>query len=62
MAKLFGYYLVFTPLSVWWSVALLNIGWNDYIVFVLTMLINFITEFLFCRFVVFGKSINTAKK
>lgn len=62
MAKLFGYYLVFTPLSIWWSVALLNIGWNDYIVFVLTMLINFITEFLFCRFVVFGKSINTAKK
>ncbi len=61
MAKVFGYYLVFTPLSIWWSVALLNNGWNDYIVFALTLLINFASEFLFCRFVVFKNSINTAK-
>ncbi len=62
MAKVFGYYLVFTPLSIWWSTALLNNGWNDYIVFAFTLLMNFITEFLFCRFVVYGKSINTAEK
>ena len=61
MAKLLGYYLVFTPISIWWSTALLNRGWNDYIVLGLTMLCNAVTEFLFCRFVVFGDSINTAK-
>lgn len=61
MAKLLGYYLVFTPLSIWWSTALLNRGWNDYIVLGITMLCNAVTEFLFCRFVVFGDSINTAR-
>lgn len=59
MLKVFGYYCVFTPLSTWWGVALTNAGWNEYIVLFGTMLINFITEFLFTRFVVFGKSINT---
>ena len=62
MAKVFGYYLVFTPASIWWSTALLNRGWNDYAVLIVTMLINFVTEFTFCRFVVFGASINTAKR
>lgn len=62
MLKLFGYYCVFTPLSIWWGETLAQVGWNEYLVLIPTMLINFITEFLFCRFVVFGKSINTAKK
>lgn len=59
MLKVFGYYLIFTPLSTWWGVELTSIGWNEYIVLVGTMIINFITEFLFNRFVVFGSSINT---
>jgi putative flippase GtrA len=59
MLKVIGYYLVFTPLSTWWGTALTNIGWNEYIVLVGTMLINFVTEFLFWRIFVFGKSINT---
>ena len=62
MLKVFGYYCVFTPLSIWWGVALTNIGWNEYLVLAFTMLINMSTEFLFNRFVVFGKSINTAEK
>ncbi len=62
MLKVFGYYCVFTPLSIWWGVALTNIGWNEYLVLALTMLINMSTEFLFTRFFVFGKSINTAEK
>jgi putative flippase GtrA len=59
MLKVFGYYLVFTPLSTWWGAALTNIGWNEYIVLAGTMLANFVSEFLFQRFVVFKDSINT---
>ncbi len=61
MLKVFGYYCVFTPLSIWWGVALTNIGWNEYLVLAFTMLINMTTEFLFNRFFVFGKSINSAE-
>lgn len=59
MLKVLCYYLVFTPLSTWWGHALSNIGWNDYLIEIPTMIINGVTEFLFCRFVVFGKTINT---
>ena len=62
MLKVFGYYCVFTPLSIWWGVALTGAGWNEYLVLAFTMAINLSTEFLFNRFVVFGKSINTAEK
>ena len=63
MAKVAAYYAVFTPLSTLlgnWLVA--SCGWNEYVVTILNMLINFVTEFLYQRFVVFGKSIDTAKK
>ncbi len=59
MMKVAAYYLVFTPLSTWWGEALTGIGWNDYVVEIGTMLINFVTEFLFNRFVVYRGSINT---
>ena len=62
MLKVFGYYCVFTPLSIWWGVALTNAGWNDFLVLAFTMAINLSTEFLFTRFVVYGNSINTAEK
>ncbi len=61
MLKITAYYCVFTPLSTWWGDYLTNHGWNEYIVLGGTMLINFITEFLFCRFVVYRNSINTNK-
>jgi len=65
MLKVAGFYLVFTPLSTWWSAALTEpsygIMWNEYIVLASTMIINFVTEYLFQRFVVFGKSLDTAK-
>ena len=60
MLKTAGYYLVFTPLSTWWTAALTGIGWNTYVVQVLTMVTNFVTEYLFQRFVVFRNSIDTA--
>lgn len=59
MLKVAGYYAVFTPLSVLWGVALVSIGWNEYIVLIGTLLVNFVTEFLFARFVVFRNSINS---
>ncbi len=59
MMKVFGYYCIFTPLSTWWGDQLDLAGWNDYIVLGGTMIINFVTEFLFTRFVVYRHSINT---
>lgn len=59
MTLVFLYYCVFTPLSTWWGAALTDVGWNKYIVLGGTMIINFATEFLYSRFVIFGKSINT---
>ena len=63
MLKVAGFYAVFTPLSTWWTAVLTsaNVGWNEYIVLILTMLVNFVTEYLFQRFIVFGNSIDTAK-
>jgi putative flippase GtrA len=59
MFKVFCYYLVFTPLSIWWGEALTGIGWNEYLVLGITMFINLVTEFTFNRFVVFGKTLDT---
>lgn len=60
MLKVAAYYLVFTPLSTWGGEQLIGLGWNEYAVFVLSILTNFVTEFLYQRFFVFGKSIDTA--
>lgn len=59
MLKVACYYLVFTPLSTWWGDELTGMGWNSYIVLAGTMIINCVTEFLYQRFFVFGKSIDT---
>lgn len=66
MLKVAGFYLVFTPLSTWWTAVLTEptygIVWNEYVVLIGTMLINFVSEYIFQRFVVFGKSIDSARK
>ena len=60
MLLVFAYYLVFTPLSTYLEHYLTNLcGWNEYLVTILNMLLNFVTEFLFQRFVVFRNSIDT---
>ena len=53
MAKVFGFYLVFTPLSTWLGNLVEGLGVNDFIILVVTMLLNFVLEFLFCKFVVY---------
>lgn len=68
MAKVFGYYCVFTPLSTWLGVMAtehFNLGegtFDTLLVLIPTMLTNMVTEFLFCRFVVYRGSINSAVK
>lgn len=62
MIKVAAYYAVFTPLSTWWGDALESAGWHGFIILGGTMIINFITEFLFTRFVVYHNQINTAIK
>ena len=62
MLKVALFYLVFTPVSTWWTAVLTErCGWNEYLVLVLTMLVNFVLEYLYQRFFVFGKSLDTAK-
>lgn len=62
MLKVAGYYVVFTPLSAWWTAALAGIGWNAYLIEAINMLSNFVTEYLFQRFVVFRGNIDTAEE
>jgi len=59
MLKILGFYLVFTPLSIWWTVKLTNLGWNEYVVLGITMLANLSTEYVFDRFVVYRNNIYT---
>lgn len=64
MLKVAGFYLIFTPVSTWWTAVLTGpvVAWNEYLVLAVTMLVNFVTEYLYDRFVVFAGSIDTAKK
>ena len=62
MTKVSLFYLVFTPLSTWWTDALTGAGINEYLVLAGTMIVNFVTEFLYDRFFVFGKTIDTDGK
>ncbi len=62
MLKVAAYYAVFTLLStVGGNYLAENLGWNDYLVTGINMVLNFVTEFLFQRFVVYGKSVDTAE-
>ena len=62
MAKVFGFYLVFTPLSTWLGDLAEKGGVNDFLILAVTMLANFVLEFLFCKFVVYWGQEDTRKK
>ena len=62
MLLVLAYYAVFTPISIFGGEALIGIGWNEYLVLFITMVVNMATEFLWTRFVVYRKSINSAVK
>jgi putative flippase GtrA len=59
MAKVFGFYLVFTPLSTYLGNLAEGYGVNDFIILIATMLANFVLEFLFCKFVVYKNQEDT---
>ena len=61
MLKTLAYYLVFAPLSIWLAQMYLidQLGWNEFLVKACVMIVNFVTEFLYQRFFVFGKTLDT---
>lgn len=57
------YYAVFTPVSTWAEHIMTdNWHWNEYLVTFINMTFNLITEFIFQRYVVYGKRVDTAVK
>ena len=60
MLKVAAFYVVFTPGSAWLGQLAVNAGWNGFVVELLTMLANFVLEFLYFKFVVFPEKKETA--
>ena len=53
MLKVAAFYLVFTPVSAWLGQLLVDMGWAGLLVEALTMVANFVLEFLYFKYVVF---------
>lgn len=73
MTQVFLYYVVFTPTSSllgqwltdgikWRGVQYVGLGWNEYLVTVINLIFNLVTEYTFQRYVVYGKSVDTVKR
>ncbi len=64
MLKTLGYYAVFGPLSIHLADMYLvkTLYWNEILVQAITMLVNFVTEFLFQRFFVYRNTCDTSVK
>lgn len=65
MLKVFGFYLIFTPVSTilgnYFTAKFADIAAIEYVVLLITMACNMVTEYLFCKFVVYRNQENTAK-
>ena len=59
MTKVLLFYVVFTPVSTWLGNLAESKGVNDFVILVITMLSNFVLEFLFCKFFVYRGQENT---
>jgi len=59
MAKVFGFYLLFTPVSAYLGEMAEQSGVNEYIVLAVTMLWKLVLEFLFCKLVVYRNQEDT---
>lgn len=63
MLKVAAYYAVFTPVTtILGNYLAETLMWNEYLVTAINMILNFVTEFLYQRFFVYGKSIDTKAK
>lgn len=61
MLKVLGFYVVFVPATTLLGGYLADtLMWNGYLVTGINMGLNFVTEFFFQRYVVYGKSVDSA--
>ena len=60
MLLVLAFYAVFTPVSTILGDLAESSGANKYIVLAVSMALNFVLEFLYTRYVVYGKSVDTA--
>ena len=56
MLKVAAFYVVFTPVSAWLGQLAVSAGWNGLLVEGLTMVANFLLEFVYFKFVVFREN------
>lgn len=62
MLKVLGFYAVFVPVTTILGDYLADtLHWNEYLVTGINMALNFVTEYLFQRYVVYGDSVDTQK-
>lgn len=62
MAKIFAFYCVFTPVTTILGNHLAeDLLWNEYVVTGINMALNISTEYLYDRFIVFRKTLDTNK-
>lgn len=60
MALAFLFYVFFIPpTAIGGDYLVNNCNWNDTVVLLITMVLNFILEFLWNRFVIYGKKVDT---
>lgn len=59
MLKVALFYVFFIPLTSWGGQILSNMGWPDWLLKGISLLLNFVGEFLWWKFVVFRGSENT---
>lgn len=58
-----SFYVIFTPITtVGGNYLVETMGWNEYLVTAMNMVLNFATEYVYDRFFVFGKMIDTKVK
>ena len=62
MLLVLAFYAVFTPVSTILGAMAEGSGVNEYVVLILTMLCNFVLEFLYSRYIVYRNSCDTAEK
>ena len=61
MIKVLLFYAVFTPLStIGGDYLVTSLGWNGDLVLIISMVLNFVLEFLYQRYFVFKDSLDTA--
>ena len=61
MAQLLGFYAVFTPVTMFGGQWVEGLGVPGLVVEAVTMILNFVLEFLFCRFVIYRDSCDSAE-